>query len=254
VFTHTRQQELRQTYSTWFKTPDGRAFTQKFGRSIPIYGDSWRPHDDNGGETEFCDPAMLPRASMVDHSIDHLEPAETSAPLDGISDEDLKSAVTTFEAVMRWCLEGHGLVDKGRRSWIAIGALRPDLAVQVASDQKEAQIFARAFAGSNGALKLTGRLYGPVLEFLRRGARLSELGQQLVILFYVFRPDLLDEPATLAELGNSSKKTRQALCKRVNELRDMFGGLKARTMRADITRARCKEAQLRGKRSSFQFE
>jgi hypothetical protein len=199
---------------------------------------------------DFCDPADMPRSSISDDPVQHLEPAEDSTPLGGMSDQDMRTAVATFESVMRFCLDGKDLVHKGLRSSIVISALRPDLGAGLKIDRQTARIFAQENAGANGSLELTGRLFGPCLEWIRRGNRVSEFGERVTILFYILRPDLLDEPATLAELGKIANKTRQAKDKLVSELRDTFGGLRGRSMRAECTRLRCKNSHLRKSRAA----
>jgi hypothetical protein len=144
---------------------------------------------------------------------------------------------------MRWCIECPGLVSKGLRSSIVISIMRPDLSFGLIIDKKAARIFKKANADANGAMEMTGWLFGPVLEWLRRGDRVSELGERIMVLFYVLRPDLIGE-STLAALGSVSNKTRQAKDKLANCLRDTYSGIKARAMRGDVTRARCRESQL----------
>jgi hypothetical protein len=112
----TKERQLRQAYTKFFKTEDGRAFARSFGRSIPING----PHRPTGaGEDsiDFCDPADLARASVLDDPIDHIEPpADSGSALDRVTREDVKSATAIFESSMRWCIDGVGLVHKGQRS------------------------------------------------------------------------------------------------------------------------------------------
>jgi hypothetical protein len=163
--------------------------------------------------------------------------------MDGVTREEIKAATEIFETSMRWCIEIAGLVDKGRRSAIVISIMRPDLGAGLSVDKRAARIFIKANAGANGAMELTGRLFGPVLEWLRRGDRVSELGERIMVLFYVLRPDLIGE-STLAALGSVSNKTRQAKDKLANCLRDTYSGIKARAMRGDVTRARCRDSQL----------
>lgn len=234
---------LRQEYAKFFKTEDGRAFARDFGKSIPVHQSQHRRYSNGEADIDFCDPADLPRSSVIDHPIDHIEPLEHFRPLDGFSREEIRQATDIFESSMRWCIEISGLVDKGRRCEIVISIMRPDLSVGLKIDKKAARIFRQANVVVNGAFESTGRLYGPILEWLRRGERVSELGERILILFYVLRPDLIGE-STLAELGKFSNKTRQAKDKLANCLRDTYSGIKARAMRGDITRTRCRQSQL----------
>jgi hypothetical protein len=179
----------------------------------------------------------------LDHPIDHIEPVESFRPLGGVTLEEIRLATEIFETSMRWCLDVSGLVDKGRRVMIVISIMKPDLRFGLIIDKKAARLFTKANAGANGSMELTGSLFGPVLEWLRRGDRVSELGERIMVLFYVLRPDLIGE-STLAALGSVSNKTRQAKDKLANCLRDTYSGIKARAMRGDVTRARCRESQL----------
>lgn len=245
----TRERQLRQAYTKFFTTEDGRRFSKEFGKSIPSNGAHAGRRASLGGEDslDFCDPADLPQASVTDHPVEHIEPSLNSgAELDGISYEEIKVATATFEASMRWCIDGDGLVGKGLRSSIVISMMRHDLRHGLKIDKELEKFFlvANQMSGSGlSAIELSGRLFGPVLEWLRRGDKVSELGERIMVLFYVLRPDLIGEN-TLAALGRISNKTRQAKDKLANCLRDTYSGIKARAMRGDITRTRCRESQL----------
>jgi len=246
--------QLRQAYTEFFKTDDGRSFARSFGKSMPVnygYPGSIKRHNLDRfarflrGEAglNFCDPADLPRASIIDHPIDHIEPRENFSSLDGITSEEIKSAAAIFESSMRWCIDGVGLVAIGLRTSIVISIMHPDLGRGLHIDKATARIFSRANPDS-AAFELAGRLFEPVLEWLRQGThRASERGERIMILFYVLRPDLIGE-STLASLGKISNKTRQAKDKLANCLRDNFSGIKARAMRGDMTRIRCRNSQL----------
>jgi hypothetical protein len=239
----TKKRQLRQSYTKFFKTDDGRAFARSFGKSIPL-GNGYKRRNCNGeADIDFCDPADIPRSSVLDHPIDHIEPSEDFRAIDGISRDEIKSASEIFESSMRWCVDSPALVEKGLRLAVVISIMRPDLRAGLKIDEQRARIFAEANAHLNGAMELTGRLFGPVLEWLRRGDRVSELGERIMVLFYILRPDLIGE-STLASLGNLSNKTRQAKDKLANCLRDTYCGIKARSMRGDLTRSRCRESQL----------
>jgi hypothetical protein len=243
----TKQRQLRQAYTKFFKTADGREFAHTFGKSIPVNNGPFRQYGNGDADVDFCDPADLPRSSVIDHPIDHIEPVDSSRAMDGVTRDEIKSATEIFESSMRWCIEGRDLVSIGLRSVIVISIMKPNLRFGLRIDKKAARIFKKANAGANGAMELTGSLFGPVLEWLRRGERPSERGERIMVLFYVLRPDLIGG-STLASLGNISNKTRQAKDKLANCLRDTYSGIKARAMRGDITRARCRESQLQNQR------
>jgi hypothetical protein len=184
---------------------------------------------------------------VIDHPIDHIEPLESFRAMDGVTREEIKSATEIFESSMRWCIEGRDLVSIGLRSVVVISVMKPMLRFGLRIDRKAARVFKKANADANGALEFTGSLFGPVLEWLRRGERPSERGERIMVLFYVLRPDLIGG-STLASLGNISNKTRQAKDKLANCLRDTYSGIKARAMRGDVTRAKCRESQLQNQR------
>jgi hypothetical protein len=236
--------QLRQAYTEFFKTDDGRSFAHTFGKSIPINNECRRPAYGIVQHIDFCDPADLPQSSMMDHPIDHIAPLENFSGLDGITSDDIKSATAIFESSMRWCIDGVGLVAIGLRTSIVISVMHPDLGRGLHIDKATARSFLRANPGALQAFELAGRLFEPVLEWLRQGTRrASERGERIMILFYVLRPDLIGE-STLASLGRISNKTRQAKDKLANCLRDNFSGIKARAMRGDMTRIRCRNSQL----------
>src|SRR5439155_9094219 len=74
----TRERQLRQTYTKFFRTDDGKKFAKEFGKSIPANGSSpGRDHRSRlQGEDslDFCDPADLPQASLLDQPVEHMEP------------------------------------------------------------------------------------------------------------------------------------------------------------------------------------
>lgn len=242
----TKERQLRQTYTKFFQTEDGRKFAREFGRAN-ITNNSFRAAKGGNSDddaVDFCDPADLPQASLLDHPVEHIEPAmPASVELDGVSQEEIKTVTAIFESSMRWCIDGEDLVRKGLRTSIVISTMRVDLRSGLKIDKALEAAFAEATACQNGAIALSGRLFGPVLEWLRRGDKTSELGERTMVLFYVLRPDLIGE-STLAALGRISNKTRQAKDKLANCLRDTYSGIKARAMRGDITRTRCRESQL----------
>src|SRR5262249_27272096 len=142
-----------------------------------------------------------------------------------------------------WCIDGIGLVAIGLRTSIVISVLHPDLGRGLYIDKPTQRIFWRLNFGTIENFLLAGHLYEPVLEWLRQGTRrVSERGERIMILLYMLRPDLIGQ-STLASLGNISNKTRQAKDKLANCLRDTFSGIKARAMRADVTRIRCRNSQ-----------
>jgi hypothetical protein len=96
--------------------------------------------------------------------------------------------------------------------------------------------------------KAAAHCLGPVLEWLSRATSSSALGQRLYAVVYVVRNSLING-ATMQGIGKHSNKTRQAICKLIQDLRDTTGGQKCRPMRSEKTRALCQLAQLKPNRS-----
>ncbi len=239
----TRAQTLRNCYRQFFRTADGRQFARSFGRSSPFAGQHSRPWD-NGTDPDidFCDPADIPAASIWWHPEDDLEPIHTSNGLDGLGYEQIAAACGVFEQALRFCIEGSDLVKKGARVLAVISVLRPDMGVRrLKPDQRLKTRFLEITQGANGAIELSGRLYGRVLEFLRGAERMSGAGERILLLAYQIRPDLISGN-TLAQLGALTNTTRQAQNKVSMDLRDITG-LKARAQRPEITRLRCRRGQ-----------
>lgn len=192
------------------------------------------------------------------HPAELLEGAASEpAPIEGLSDEQIAGAAEDFESALRWaltlpagCRADHQLVALGKRSAVLIAAFRADLVCGMEVVPELAREFFTLFAEKTLSetlerLRPTGALYGRYLEWMRKGRDLAGLGEHLRLVAYQLRPDLIDA-ATLACLGADLNKTRQAGNKKANALRDTFEGLKALCQRADITRLRCRLAQLRG--------
>src|SRR5207247_1283615 len=107
------------------------------------------PYNNNDEAVDFCDPADLPQASLLDHPVEHMEPVLNSGiEMDGISYEEIKTATATFETSMRWCIDGDGLVGKGLRSSIVISTMRDDLRNGLKIDRALEKVFARLVGGS----------------------------------------------------------------------------------------------------------
>jgi hypothetical protein len=204
--------------------------------------------------------------------IDHLEPI-TPEDLAHLTPDAVASAVDDFGHALRWALdcsatrselpqrtdaknqeprtknqELHHLVEFGRRSIVLICTMAPDLAPGLPLSPDLARAFLTSFhdfriSETLQRLQETGQVYRRILAWLKSATDLASAGERLQIVAYELRPDLIDA-ATLASLGAPTNKTRQALNKVANCLRDTFAGIKSFTMRADATRLRCQSAQL----------
>jgi hypothetical protein len=242
----TQAKRLDRAYKDFFATPDGKKFSKEFGKS---YSDSC-PRRGAGGDCDpqFCDPADLPAASVLDHPVDHIEPISDSVEIDGLSEAEIKTASELFSDVLRWGLNcdssspATDLVLRGKRSIVLIAFMRPDLAADKI-DKSLSTAFLAQFGSKLTELEAAGLLFGRYLEWMRRSNTFSAYGERLDITAYMLRPDLLPA-STLAKLGEILNKSRQAKDKLANCARDTFAGLKAPPMRNDITRARCRASQL----------
>jgi hypothetical protein len=252
----TQAKRLERAYKEFYATPQGKKFAKEFGKS---YSDS-SPRRTGGGDCDpqFCDPADLPAASVLDHPVDHIEPESDSVEISGLSEAEIKTASELFSDVLRWGLgcdtvqrpfkivqAGHldsPLVQRGKRSIVLIAFMRPDLAADKI-DKTLSSSFLVQFGDKLSELEAAGLLFGRYLEWMRRSNTFSAYGERLDITAYMLRPDLLPA-STLAKLGEILNKSRQAKDKLANCARDTFAGLKAPPMRNDITRARCRASQL----------
>ncbi len=242
-----KNKQLRRAYADFYATREGREFAKEFGKS---YQDSsHRPGGGNGSsDPEFHDPSDLPQASVIDNPVDHIEPRDSHADFIGLDRDQIDLVCETFKHVFRWTLDGaqsrnsdSALVSVGKRCNAVISRMRPDLGIGLSVSES---LNRRLDQGFKPALLLkTGIWFGRVLEWLRRGDPLSARGERVYLLAYKLWPDDIGA-STLAALGGMNGKTRQAKDKQVNCLRDTMGGLKALTMRPDITRARCRASQL----------
>ena len=179
-----------------------------------------------------------------------MEPCDHAVDIENLSPTEVRAASEIFGDALRWALDDNaaGLVALGKRSAVMIAGMRADLAGGLVIDPSLARDFLGRFhdfrlSETLETLRATGDVYGRFLEWMRRASSISALGERLQLVAYELRPDLIDA-GTLAKLGEATNKTRQAKDKGVNCLRDTFAGLKAIAMRADITRLRCKIAQL----------
>jgi hypothetical protein len=241
---HRLEVSYRKFYASL--SPEDRAFARQNGIHKPACDTRQRTADRKNG-LEFCDPADLPHAvgtgaqngrklvNKGDHPVDSIEPQNLSVEVQGLTRESVIQLAEVFSDCLRWALDIDDLITRGKRTIALIHTLRPDLGAGLPNFPDRPPFV--IFGGS------VGQIFGRYLEWLRRGTNIAEFGERLEMTAYFLRPDLLTQN-TLAKLGLVLNKTRQAKDKLANCARDTFAGHKALAMRPDITRDRCRAAQL----------
>lgn len=257
--TDHRERSSRRCYEAWIFSLTGadRDFARANGidtylsdRSRPASVVTGSDTADSVRQVHCAESGRLngrPIAPRYHPVIDSAEPLE-SAGVEQMSPGQVREAADTFGTALRWALEGLGLVALGNRSAVLIAGFRADLAGGLVVDGVLARDLLGAFDDfrvSETLLRLreTGDIYSRFLEWMRRAQSVSALGERLQLVAYKLRPDLLDA-ATLADLGEETHKTRQSQSKIAGCLRDTFDGLTALCERPEITRLRCRIAQL----------
>lgn len=185
-------------------------------------------------------------------AIDAMEPVSQDIG-EKLTAEQIRAATDDFSKALEWALApkastlDHWLVELGARASVLIAAMRPELSEGLYIVPELGKSLMRAFAC--GAREVMRRLQWAGLRFwrligwLRDAKDLADLGENLQLVAYALKPELIGG-ATLAEIGAHTNKTRQAINRIVNRLRDKLLGQKALAMRGDITRTRCRNAQL----------
>jgi hypothetical protein len=259
----------QRAYAKWFATlgESDKQFARDHGLNKPMPEGGFRRKDSEDA-LEGAEHEPLPHGAIRGYHndrpiigganavIEAIEPESRYADIPGLTENEVLEAAEVFSVALRWGLEENGkkedgehhLVRTGSRAVAIIASMRPDLATGMSADKDLMRLLVAEFSDFRvgetiGKLARCGRLFGRVLEWVRRGKTISVLGENMQLLAYVVRPDLIDA-STLEEIGSPSNKTRQAMDKRVNDLRDTFDGIRAMTMRPDITRIRCQHAQL----------
>lgn len=216
--------------------------------------DSHQRRSDKKNGLEFSDPADLPDSlgcgthngrkvvNRGPHPVDLIEPRQFAVQVEGLNDAEIKRLSETFGYLLRWALDDADLVQRGRRAIVITAAMRPDLAAGMKIDYDLANDLIDEVDSDPGEIHAAGAVYGSFLEWLGRGSTLSMFGERLDMTAYMLRPDLLPQN-TLAKLGAILNKSRQAKDKLANCLRDTIG-VKSMAMRPEITRDRCRDAQL----------
>jgi hypothetical protein len=237
-----RQRILKKEYALWFAgmTDAERAGAHALGIRGPLPLASRPPIAGRDADIDFRDPAELPASSITANPVDILEPLTLSVEIERLSHTEIAATAGTFSEALGWALEGKGLVAMGERLCIMVSLLRPELASGLPLAQLVTS-FCNHVKGDEKAYLACGVVFGRALEWATRGSSISALGERLYLVAYVLRPGLIDA-RTLANLGSMRNKTRQAKDKLAQCLRDTFAGLQARTMRGEITRARCRQS------------
>ena len=245
------ERALKQAYAKWREsmTAEELAVARKLKVHFPAgaNGEFGRPKKGQV-EIDFHDPADLPEASHRHLPVDDLEPQSPfSVAIAALDNEEITAAADCFSSALTWTLDvkdQHDLVVLGMRAMVMIDILRPDLV----GEFRRPHNWLAACAGFQarvsvdvGQAEATGEIFGRVLEWIRRGSMVSEIGERLCLVAYVVRPTMINSP-TLEKLGETMNKTRQAKDKLVSCLRDTFAGLKTAAMRGERTRTVCQQA------------
>jgi hypothetical protein len=239
------ERSLKRVYREWRESmsPEELARARALKVHFPAFvgGEFRKP---TGGEViDFHDPADLPEAQDNHLPVDDIEPQSLfSKAIDALGSEEITAAADCFSAALTWSLDikdQRDLVLLGRRALIMILWLREDLlGAGSFPNPAGAHDFCDRVTGNHTA---TGEVFGRVLEWIRRGATVSAIGERLCLVAYVVRPTMINSP-TLEKLGEVMNKTRQAKDKLVSCLRDTFAGLRAAAQRGEKTRLVCQNA------------
>lgn len=241
LFEQRHAAELAKWYASL--SPEDQAFARQHGLHRHLATgilDSSTSETRAGDEYELeevADPADYHHASCELDPIDEIEPAGPDE-FDSLSYAEISGAGEAFDGGLRWSLDGSNLVEMGRRGLVMIAEFRPCLTEGISIESALRSEFTTRV---HGDYRAAGILFGRALERVRGGATFSAAGQQLCIVAYVLRPTFINA-ATLADIGG--EKTRQAISKHVNAIRDSYAGVRSRTMRPDITRVLCQNSKL----------
>lgn len=195
---------------------------------------SGAPGREDAWDGEFADPADSSAASMVDDPAAKLEPEE-------MTQGEYAAVEEAFARALLWSTEAATIVEMGRRLTVMLHVLRPQLLRGLVFEMNHAAELVEIVGAEN--VGGVGRMFGSVLEWMRRGPSLSAVGQRVLAMAYVMFLGQVGE-MTLEEIGAPTRKTRQAVDKLVQDARDTFGGLRSRNMRDENHRTKCKNAQL----------
>jgi len=258
----------KRTFRDWYNSlsPADQAFAREHKLHKPMPEAGFKRGTESEDALDVADREIIPEsdirgtrngkpiALISNPAIDEMEPLNLSVEIARLSESDIEESAEDFGAALRWALSvdagdhSHELVKMGQRSLVLIASIRPDLARGLDIDGDLARGFLESygdfrFSETLQRLQTSCAIFDRVLEWMRRGTSLSSIGERLQLVAYELRPDLIDA-ATLEDLGSPKNKTRQAVDKDVNCLRDTFAGLRALVMRSDTTRLRCQAAQL----------
>jgi len=259
----------KRTYRTWFLSlsTEDQSFARQHGLHKPLQDERSGPESGQQSEDalDHAEHETIPehdlrgirngRTPIVAEShpiLDEIEPL-AGVEIPTLTAQQADRAGETFGEIFRWILEPkpEELVEIGQRAMVAIAAMHrdPSMLSGLVVDPTLARAFIAEFAAyprsteAIATLQATGQVFENVLAWLKRSTSISGIGERAQIIAYHITPDLLDG-RTLAGIGATLAKTRQAVNKPSNCLRDTFAGLKARVMRSYETRIKCQQAQL----------
>ncbi len=159
--------------------------------------------------------------------------------------DQLQIIADHFSRALVWASEAKTLIDMGWRLATMIAVMRPALLqgldLEVRLELRRG--LKRALADANPAE--VGEHYRGQLEWCRKCSSISQLGMRGFAMLYVLRRDLLGSLGTNAAIAALQNKTRQAFNRVVQNYRDAHHGFRNGVMRSELTRTRCRIAQLK---------
>lgn len=156
------------------------------------------------------------------------------------TEEDCRELEAAIMRALHWALAGKTVVEVGMRFLLVMQVWKSPLiaGLQLQFERELLDECAQNVGDDDGSS-------GHLMEWIRRGGTVSQVGQRVMAMAYVLNPSAIGS-ASLQAIGACTNKTRQAVCKIVQDFRDSFGGIRSRAMRPDSTRLLCKIAQLEG--------
>lgn len=163
-----------------------------------------------------------------------------------VEESDLARISETFAQCLIWAGQAKSLVEMGWRMSAMLHLLRPALIKGMALELRSeyARELVEAVGSDRKLFAHVGDYYRQVLAWiLHRSTSLSQIGQRAFAAIYVINRAAIGG-RTNAALGAMSNKTRQAFNRTVQDFRDSNAGYRNEVMRGELTRIKCRLAQI----------